>query len=203
MARFKARSPNKPAPSSIILEGSGVPTGVVVAKLELHGVTRARLPSEFSVNAMKMVPAGSPPGSVTVCGLVVHVPILRSETLKLIAAIPVAPDSWLIALFRFGNTDPPVTPSTDQRVVPLLFQLPVRSAIGLRTAKNSESLVGFPLRNAVVVLPLIGITLLALQPVLTSQRCILSALTAPEKTLQSANIKAPVRIFLVIISPVL
>jgi hypothetical protein len=39
--------------------------------------------------------------------------------------------------------------------------------------------------------------------VLTSQRCILSALTAPEKTLQSANIKAPVRIFLVIISPVL
>jgi hypothetical protein len=179
-----------------------VATGVVVAKLELHGVTRARLPSEFSVNAMKMVPAGSP-GSVTVCGLVVHVPILRSETLKLIAAIPVAPDSWLIALFRFGNSDPPVTPSTDQRVVPLLFQLPVRSATGLRMAKNSESFVGFPLRNAVVVLPLIGIALLALQPVLTSQRCILSALTALEKTLQSANIKAPVRIFLVIVSPVL
>jgi hypothetical protein len=35
MARFKARSPNKPALSSIILEGSGVPTGVVVAKVEL------------------------------------------------------------------------------------------------------------------------------------------------------------------------
>jgi hypothetical protein len=89
----------------MMLAGSGVGVGgvpPVVTKLELQGVTKPRLPLESSVNAMKMVPAGSLLGKVTVWGLAVQVPMGRSETLKLIASMPVAPDSWLIALESVG-----------------------------------------------------------------------------------------------------
>src|ERR1700688_59769 len=130
----------------------------------------------------------------------VQVPIFTSETLKLAAVTPVAPKSWLIALERSGKVDPPTTPSADHSVT--LCQLPLLSETGFRIARNNESPVVFPLRKAVVEDPLMGITLVALQPVLTSQRWILSALTAPEKTLQSANVRAPVRIFLFMVSPV-
>jgi hypothetical protein len=72
---------------------------------------------------------------------------------------------------------------------------------GIRIAKNSESSVGFPLRYAVVVLPLMGITLVALQPVLTSHRWILSACAAPAKRAHSAIIRIPLSIFIFIVSP--
>jgi len=88
----------RPTPRSSSVEGSGV--DVVVAKLELHGVTATRLPLASSINAITMV-LGARAGSVRVADPV-HAPSSMSLALKLTAVKPVAPCNWLMALAKVG-----------------------------------------------------------------------------------------------------
>ena len=77
-------SAHRPVPKSSSVEGSGV-----VAKLELHGVTKDKLPWLSSVNAMMMVLAPRA-GRLSVAEPV-HAPSSISLALKLTAVNPVAP----------------------------------------------------------------------------------------------------------------
>src|SRR5215471_361906 len=167
------RSPARPAPATMNrLDGSGV-----TIRLELHGVTEDSFPLASSVNAMKIVPIGSL-GSEMYSPLKSHEPSEMSVTLKLNAEIPVPePDSWLMALFRFGYVQflPQSTggASSDHKVVLLSFQFPDLSVKGVRTARNSCCPIspGCPPLNVALVVPEeIAITLPVLQSEPTAQR---------------------------------
>src|SRR4029077_15425966 len=146
-------SPARPAPTTMNrLDGSGV-----TIRLELHGVTEVRFPLASSVKAMNIVPIDSL-GSEMCSPLKSHVPSEMSVTLKLNGEIPVPePDSWLMALFRFGNLQlcPQSTggANRDHKVVLLSFQFPDLSVNGVRTARNSCCSIspGFPPRNVALV----------------------------------------------------
>src|SRR5260370_13572653 len=90
---------------------------------------------------MKIVPIGSL-GSGMYSPLKSHEPSEMSVTLKLNAEIPVPePDSWLIALFRFGYlqflSQSTSGASSDHKLVFLSFQFPDLSVDSIRTARNS------------------------------------------------------------------
>lgn len=119
----------------------------------------------------------------------VQFPIANEEASKLPAIIPVALDSWLAALEKFGKfCGGGFTPSNAvQRFVPEL-KFPDPSVRGFRIARFSVSPVAaVPKTNAVVLD--VGITLPALQETvgLMSQRCRLSALADEDRQ----NIKVP------------
>jgi len=165
-------SPARPAPPTMNrLDGSGV-----TIRLELHGVTEVSFPSVV-VKAMNIVPIGSL-GSGMYSPLKSHAPSKMSVTLKLSGEIPIPePDSWLMALFRFGDLQlvPQSTggASSDHKEVLLSFQFPDLSVNGVRTARNSCCPISPecpPLNVAPVVPEEIAITLPVLQSDPAAQR---------------------------------
>src|SRR5437763_16521888 len=132
---------SSPVPSMSMLDGAGAFATVI--KLELQGLTATRFPLESVRKAMKIVPIGRPPGSVTDCPSVtdpVQPPTAKYDALKLPAVMPVANCSWLTVLAKLGNTCVGLMPSTAHRFEPLVKFPPV-PAFGVSTAMYRVSLL--------------------------------------------------------------